>query len=428
MLTPHESTPDRELVITGARIVTLDDTNTVIRNGFIRISGDTIVGIGPSEDYRARPGVTVIDANGLVALPGLVNAHMHFHYRRCGGTVGPEILGPPALDALRSTRTAFNMLREGVTSVRDLGHDDHSRLHVRDAIDSGMIVGPTATVSGAALGMPYGHADFVAERVNGIQDLVVAIRRQAHEGADLIKIIASNEDLPNPPGKELSTNWYSREAIDIAVETAHECGLPIAAHAIGTRTIEWCIEAGVDTIEHGIYLQPDQAKAMVERNISMVPTLSGYYENSRTYWGRAWQPRYAALWEVHRETISNAVEAGVRIGLGTDTLGTMVLEAHLLHTFGGASPLDALEAATRGGAAIVGRQKEIGSLETGKRADIVLIDGSPEQNLKDLAKVRHTVVGGVAFSREELSKVIPGRHKLYVDEWDGSDGSGPLGT
>ncbi|MER7007148.1 amidohydrolase family protein [Dactylosporangium sp. NPDC000555] len=415
-----------DTLITNARVITCDAASTVIEDGYVGIAGGKIASVGAMADLNgtAPPGTVpqraanVVDGSGTSVLPGLVNAHMHFHYRRLRGPVGPNILGPVALDALKSTRTAFNLLREGVTTVRDLGHNDDARLHVRDAVHDGVIVGPAAAVSGAAIGMAHGHADFVAENITTLDALVATIRRQAHEGVDLIKIIASNEDLRQPPGAEIPVPWFSRKAVDVAVETAHECGLPIAAHANGTRTLDWCIDAGVDSIEHGIYLSPDHAAAMAERGIALVPTLSGFFENSRTFWGRSWQPRYAALWEVHQQTIRNAVEAGVLIGTGTDTLGTVAQEAWLLHTFGGATAQQALDAATRNGAQIVGRADSVGSIVLGHRADLVMVDGAPDRDLRDLGRARRTFLGGIEFTRAELSKLIP-HHAHFVDELDG---------
>ncbi|TMR06929.1 hypothetical protein ETD83_02645 [Actinomadura soli] len=410
-----------DVLIKDVRIVACDADNTVIDRGYLAVRGGKTDAFGPMDDGMVPAhAAEVIDGTGLTVLPGLVNAHMHFHYRRLGGPVGPNILGPVALDALKSTRTAFNLLREGVTSVRDLGHNDDSRLHVRDAIRDGVMVGPRATVSGAAIGMSYGHAYFVAESVATLDGLVETIRRQAHEGADLIKIIASNEDLPHPPGDELTVPWFSAKAVQVAVETAHECGLPIAAHANGSRALERCIEAGVDTIEHGIYLSADHASAMAERGIALTPTLSGFFENSREFWGRSWQPRYAALWNVHQRTIGNAVDAGVLIGTGTDTLGTVAQEAWLLHKYGGASRAAALAAATRNGAQIVRQGAGVGTLTPGTRADLVLVEGAPDRDLLDLGRTRYTFLAGRCFTRRELGKLIPG-HQFFVDELDGPD-------
>lgn len=410
------------ILIENIRVITCDANDTVIADGFVQVRNGRIARIGSMRELELDPvsDVDRLDGTGMSILPGLVNAHMHFHYRRLGGPVGPSILGPVALDALKSTRTAFNLLREGVTSVRDLGHNDDSRLHVRNATRDGVIVAPTATVSGAAIGMAYGHAYFVSESISTLDELVSTIRRQALEGADLIKIIASNEDLASPGGDQLTVPWFSHKAIELAVEIAHECGLPIAAHANGTRTLDWCIEANVDSIEHGIYLDRDQASAMAEREIALVPTLSGFFENSRTFWKRSWQPRYEALWRVHQETIGNAVDAGVTIATGTDTLGTVAEEAWLLHRFGGASIGHSLRAATINGARVVGRSDSIGMLAPGYRADLVIVDGAPDRHLTDLARSRHTFLGGQRFSREELSKLIP-PHAYFVDEWDGVD-------
>jgi imidazolonepropionase-like amidohydrolase len=400
---------------TDVRLFTSSDEHGFIESGFLKIVDDRIVGVGPMHELVRDPDdVLVPTRSGTTLMPGFVNTHMHFHMRRELGPVGPGSVGPVALDALRSARTALNCLREGVTCGRELGHDDSVRITLRESVRRGLILGPTIVTAGAAIGMSYGHADFVVRSVTRLSELADQIRAEAHSGADLIKIVASNEDLPNPSGDELAVPWFSAEAIKVAVETAHDCGLPITAHANGRRTIQMALDAGVDGIEHGIYLNHDLAQEMSERGVVLTPTLSGYRENSLEFWGRAWRPRYAALWDVHRETIHHAVEQGVRIGTGVDTIGTIADEVRILREHGGMSPEQSLRAATIEGARICGLEHELGSLDVGKRADLVLLDGDPLTDPGAVSRVEEVYLGGVRFTRDELERFVP-RSDRFVD-------------
>lgn len=400
--------------VTDVRLFTSSPKHGVVERGYLRVAGGKIAGLGSMEDLPSTKEATVLARPGMTLLPGFVNAHMHFHIRRELGPVGPSSLGPVALDALRSARTALSCLREGVTCGRELGHDDQVRITLRDSVASGLILGPTIVTAGAAIGMSHGHADFVTRSVRSLHELVDQIRLEAKSGADLIKVIASNEDLATPYGDELAVPWFSPEALKVAVETAHGCGLPITAHANGRKTIQNALDAGVDGIEHGIYLDRDLAQEMAQRGVVLTPTLSGYRENSLEFWGRAWQPRYKALWEVHRETIRHAVEQGVRIGTGVDTIGTIADEVRILREYGGMSAEASLEAATIEGARIVGRDATLGSLEVGKRADLVLLDGNPLVDLTAVGRVEEVFLAGTRFTRDELEKFVPPSPK-FVD-------------
>jgi imidazolonepropionase-like amidohydrolase len=414
---PTLGDPDAtEWLITNVQVITMAG-QAVIPKGFVALSGGVIEAVGAMADVPAARG-NVLDLPGRTATPGLVNSHMHFHMHREFGPVAAP--GPIALDAIRSARTALNCLRQGVTAARELGHNDHVRLTLRDSIREGLILGPRIVSAGAAIGFAHGHAHFVAENVGNLDELVDRIRAEVLAGADFIKIIASNEDLPNPPGDELAVPWFSRRAIEVAVETAHEAGVRIAAHANGRRTLEWAIDAGVDSVEHGIYIDPDLAAGMVEKGIYLVPTLSGYFENSRTYWERAWQPRYAELWAAHRMSIRHAVEAGVVIATGGDTIGTLPAEVEILRRFGGMSGMESLEAATSNGAKVLGLSGEAGVLVPGAPADLAIFQGDPIEDSAALFDVEVTFLHGVPFMRDELDRFVPASHR-FIDRWHDSD-------
>ena len=168
------------------------------------------------------------------------------------------------------------------------------------------------------------------------------------------------------------------------------------------------IDAGFDCIEHGIFLDDAAARRMKERGMLLVPTLSGYRQNSDSFWNRGdnWMKRYAMLWEAHSEGVQRAVRHGVKLAAGTDTLGGIVEEIELLHQ-AGLTPIDALRAGTINGAEVMGLQDEIGSLEAGKYADILVLDADPLEDLGHLRRLLLTVKDGVEYTTAELSKFIP---------------------
>ena len=411
----NSNTSERDHLITDVTVMPMNGT-APIADGFVRVRDGRIDAIGKSDELESAERARGRSLPGHAILPGLVNSHMHFHQHREHGPIGAAHRGPIALDALRSARTALNCLREGVTTGRELGHDDGVRLTLRQATREGLIVGPRIVSAGVAIGFAFGHASFVAENISTLDELVSLIRREIQYGADFIKIIASNEDLPNPPGDELAVPWFSRKAIEVAVETAHGAGVPIAAHANGRTTLEWVIDAGVDSIEHGIYIDDDLASGMREKGIVLVPTLSGYFENSRKFWDRAWQPRYEQLWFAHRESISAAVSAGVSIATGVDTIGTIATEVEILRKFGGMDALQSLEAATIAGARLVGLDEQIGTIDVGKVADLVVVAGDPVQDSAALFDTVETYLGGARFTREELDRFVPPVDR-FIDRW-----------
>jgi imidazolonepropionase-like amidohydrolase len=227
-------------------------------------------------------------------------------------------------------------------------------------------------------------------------------------GADFIKLIASNDDVWQHQGEDLTVPWFDTRILKACVSTAHECGLKVTVHANGEETIRRALLAHVDGIEHGIYLTRLQAKEMRERGVYLVPTLTGYRENADPKWGRGdlWVERYRALWARHRQSVVNALEAGVMVATGTDTLGEVADEMELLAGFG-MSALESLKAATRNGAAVLQMADEIGSLEVGKFADFVVLDRNPLADIRGVRSIHQVVQGGRVYPLDELNKYVP---------------------
>ena len=213
-----------------------------------------------------------------------------------------------------------------------------------------------------------------------------AVRETIRAGADWIKLISSNDPVHREHDGEHTHPEFSAEGAPTAVETAHHWGRKITAHAMGRRTLGWAIDAGIDSVEHGIYLDGQLATQMVKKNVALIPTLSGYYETARPLVARRRLDRATQLLArttsaVHQDCRPNWVQ----IGVGTDTLGDIVEEMEMLVACGMTNS-QALTAVTRTNAQILGLDAQIGTIEPGKRADLVIVQGDP---IADLSVMRH---------------------------------------
>ena len=397
------------LIFCHARVITCNHGDVVFPDGFVATEGDKIQDVGEMAKLSLHPhlaGGTQIDLSGKTIIPGLVNAHIHFTMRRSLGLVTSH--PDTATESFHAVRACLNCLREGVTAARDTGHNDHVHMQLRDAVNGGMILGPRMKVAGVAILMSWGHAYFMCQQVHTIDEAVAEIRKQVTLGADFIKLIASNDDVWQYKGEDLVVPWFDIKVLKACVETAHECGLKVTVHANGTETLNRVLQAGVDGIEHGIYLNRSQAREMKERGIYLVPTLTGYRENADPKWGRGnlWTERYGFFWSQHQKSMAHALEEGVLIATGTDTLGEVADEMELL-TGLGMSSLNSLKAATLHGARVLQMENEIGSLESGKFADFVILDKNPLEDIRAVRSISQVVKAGRVYPRVELDKYVP---------------------
>jgi imidazolonepropionase-like amidohydrolase len=237
------------------------------------------------------------------------------------------------------------------------------------------------------------------------------VRQHLAEGADFIKVIASNEDLANPSHDGMTVPWMTESALREIVETAHLGHYMVCVHANGNETLRRCLAAGVDSIEHGIGLDKAQCAEMRERGIWLVPTLSQAKQAGDPEWGRPWWPRMRDMWRVCEQSIRIAVDQGVRMAAGTDVTGTMVEEVALLRE-AGMSPEDSLRAATINGAELMGLQNEIGTLAVGKAADVILVKGDPLASADALKSVRRIYRNGHRLDRDVIDALVPA-HNLW---------------
>jgi imidazolonepropionase-like amidohydrolase len=403
------------IVLHNARIITMANP-PVIESGSIAIDDGRIVDIQQGQKPgQPRSHIEYMDMQGKTILPALVNSHIHFTMWRSFGSIKEH--RDTANQCIRAMRTSVNCLQKGITAARDMGHKDEVHLQLRNAIDEGLIEGPRIFSAGNAIVMSYGHAYFICNPVDDAIQLVAAIRQQVSDGCDFIKIIASNDDLWRLNREQFPVPWFSREDLSIASATAHEIGVPITAHANGIDTINRVIDADFDSLEHGIYLDDEAARKMSAKGMVYIPTMTGYKQNSDPVWKRGieWTKRYAALWDVHLESVKHAVRRNVIMAAGTDTLGDMVEEMELM-VLAGLSPLDAIRTASINGAKLIRLDDRIGSLEVGKDADLVVIDGNPMDSISSFKNVHIVFKRGKPLDPKALKLLLPDTGS-YAQDW-----------
>ncbi len=370
-----------------------------IRDAVVVIDEGVIMSIG----VKAPRGATVIDATGLTVLPGLIDCHVHIGISTLG--IEQRVLTPPSLVVARALLNAGATLRAGFTTVRDGGGAARG---VKMAIDGGLFPGPRMRISVGALSQTGGHGDHFMpsgvrlriedpERPLTIVDGVDAVRRGTREllraGADQIKILTSGGVLS--PSDEPAASGFSPEEIAAAVYEAHAAGKTLMAHAIATQGIKNAVRAGVESIEHGIFIDEEACLEMRERGTYLVPTLSAVPwilrlgEKDPTSMPEYARRKAPALVETHRRAFEMALSLGVPIAMGTDTgvgpHGTNAEELSLMVRYG-MTPMQAIVAATRTAAACVRLADQIGTLEPGKRADLIGVRGDPLADIGVLAE------------------------------------------
>lgn len=344
---------------------------------------------------------SVIDASGLFALPGFIDCHVHL------GGEGPDLRSqlalPESLLALRVPARMRRTLDAGVTTVRDLGGLDGG---VKEALAEGLFAGPRLQVAVRVLSITGGHADYATPPgaplqmvshggfglvADGPDAVVRAVRTVCQAGADVIKVATTGGVLS--PADDPRHGHFSPAEIEAIAAEARRLGRRLAAHAQGAEGIKNAVRAGFTSIEHGIYLDDEGIELMLERGTFLVPTLVAPLAVLDAAEAGLPVPAYAIeksrrVMDDHRENVARAYRAGVRIAFGTDSgvgpHGQNLRELGLLAALG-MSPMEVIEAATRTAAEVMGLEAEVGTLEAGKRADVVLTSVDPMTRLADLA-------------------------------------------
>ena len=378
----------------------------------IIVTGGVISGMAATASTSKNPQDREIDLRGMTVLPGLIDVHTHM---TMDTNFDPyhELSTSVAKSALIGAHNAKVTLEAGFTSVRNVGAAGFADVDLRDAINADLIAGPHMQVSGPALGITGGHCDenllpfeYHAQG-DGVADGVEAVQHKVREvikyGADLIKICATGGVLSK--GDDPQASQYTLEELKAIVADAHRLGRRVAAHAHGAQGILWATQAGVDSIEHGSYMNDEDIAAMKAHGTYFVPT--AYLIDWIKVNGHLPPFYYQKMMDVsavEKATAKKAIAAHVKVALGTDAaVYPHGLNAHELEVYVeqfGMSPLAAIQTGTLNAADLMGWSDKVGSLEGGKWADIIAVKGDPLRDIKLLQHVSFVMKSGVVYKHE----------------------------
>jgi len=388
-------------------------TGKLLSDQTVVIADGKIVSVGASADTKAPPDAVRIDLPNATILPGLIDAHTHltmdpkFGYEELGLSLPRE--------TLIGAKNARLTLQAGFTTVRNVGASGYTDVALRDAINAGDVPGPRMLVSGPPLSITGGHCDNnllpyeYHATSDGVADGIAAVQHKVREnikyGSDLIKVCATGGVLSK--GDDPQASQYTLEEMKAIVADAHRLGRKVAAHAHGAQGILWASEAGVDSIEHGSYIDDAGIAEMKKNGTYLVPTLylaDWFMENAeRNHVPDFLLGKAKAVMPAARKNIAHAFASGVKVAFGTDAaVYPHGLNAHEFAVMVklGLTPLQAVQAATVNAADLLGWPGKVGSLEPGAWADIVAVDGDPLKDVTILEHVKFVMKGGEVVRNE----------------------------
>jgi len=405
-------------LIDGTGKKTLSDSAVLIEDSRIK-------SIGKKDDIDVPDGTEIIDVSGKTIMPGLIDAHVHLGTESLGRQINPaywNMVTPTTLKVLHALRNAQLTLEAGFTSVRNVVlEQDPWDVSMKKAIELGIVKGPRIVASGGLVSMTAGHLDlFIPGSVprredrtaDGIDQVRRAVRERIRAGADFIKICTSGGvvSLGDRP------DWrnHTLEEVKTICDEAHALKRRVMAHAEGSIGVKNAIEGNVDTLEHGYFIDEEDCKAMKSKNIILVPTL-GISRNivekgeevGVTQEGVEKLRRFE---DYHLESVKRAHRYGVKIALGTDALATIF--SHGNNAFEleclvdvGLSPMEAIVAGTQNSAEAIGLRDEVGTIEEGKLADLLIIEGNPLRDVRifqDKENIRMVIMDGETVENRGL--------------------------
>jgi imidazolonepropionase-like amidohydrolase len=388
-------------VVRFGRLV--DGTGRVIDGASVVIERDRIVRVDASG--ATPPGATVIDLRRFTGLPGLIDAHTHMTYW-WDGTPGSNPWGQnraTAVTVFLAQENARRTLEAGVTTVRDLGASDYADIAMRDLINRGAMVGPRMFVAGYGLQTTRsaerpGFSQPTRGTADGPDDVMRVVRQQIAAGADVIKMYGSTGSAADVSGDET----FTYEEMKAAVDAAAPRGRRVAVHSYGPDGARDAVRAGAASVEHAIDIDDATLAEMVRRGTFYVPTVDHnrfYAEYAKDF---GYGPAAVASLDAYRarnlETVRRAVKAGVKLAMGSDAVFHMFGQnARELEWFvqAGMTPMQAIVAATRNGAELLGREGDLGVVAPGHLADLIAVEGDPTADITAVTRrVRWVMKGG----------------------------------
>lgn len=408
-----------------------DSTSDDVReNVVIVVEGERIKNVGSPAQIKIPSGAAVIDLSNMTVLPGLIDCHTHLGSRADRYDELFDFKDSPFSHAFAGVVNARKTLEAGFTSVRDVGSDPFLAVDLRNSITEGFIPGPRVVASGPGVSITGGHGDlnnyspqtrvmmFPEERDYGIADGVDQIRHviraQVKYGVDVIKILSSGGVLSR--GDNPGAPQYTLEELKAAVDEAHMAGRKIASHAHGAQGIKNAILAGIDSIEHASLIDDEGIRLAKEHGTYLVMDIynDDYLINEAPKFGLTEEKinKEKMVGRLQRENFEKAFKAGVKMAFGTDAgvypHGDNAKQFFYMVKYG-MTPAQAIRAATSSAADLIGRSKDVGTLEAGKYADIIAVDADPISDVRALERVNFVMKGGVVYRDTRAEAKAPSR-------------------
>jgi len=370
----------------------------LLRDALVVVTDGRITSVGPAASGGVTPSAETVDLRDRFVMPGLIDCHSHASLVPGEGDQLGQLRRGPVPQALAATRNLRRDLAAGTTTMRIMGEEHFVDVDVRDAIEAGVIPGPRLLVAGRGLAADNGHGRALTS-YDGVDDVRRGARENLRRGANHVKIFVTGG--VSSPGPMPTGSAYTREEIRAAVEEADRVGTYAAAHAHGGPGLQLAVREGVRTIEHGALATDEDIALLIERRVWLICTFAIFMHPSGIEQGDGHRPaimdKVRSARRVVAENFPRHLASGVRFACGTDSMhGLMPFELQTLVRFG-VSPADALLAGTRWGAEACRIDNEVGTIEPGKRADLIALDGDPLKDMTALERVSLVMNNGVVY-------------------------------